>query len=152
FVFGNIKSCNRPIAVLTLFKTRSRPGEWPNKMGIVALDIFCGAGGVTYGLCKAGIRVLTGVDIKEECRLTFTQNNPSVRFLANDVRQLSVAQLFAHIDSIDRKDFLLLAACAPCQPFSSQNRYREKANGRAILGNVERLLRELRPDFLFLEN
>ena len=31
-------------------------------MSIVALDIFCGAGGVTSGLSKAGVRVALGID------------------------------------------------------------------------------------------
>ena len=121
-------------------------------MGILALDIFCGAGGVTYGLRKAGIRVLTGVDKQEDCRLTFTQNNPNVKFLAADVRNVSPTQLFAHLGTQVTGDFLLLAACAPCQPFSSHNRFKDKAEDKAVLRHIERLLRDLRPDFLFLEN
>jgi DNA (cytosine-5)-methyltransferase 1 len=122
-------------------------------MGILALDIFCGAGGVTYGLRKAGIRVLTGVDKQEDCRLTYTQNNPSVRFLSADVRTLKAKELFDGVNgTVDQNDFLLLAACAPCQPFSKQNRFKDRAQDRAVLRHVERLLVELRPDFLFLEN
>jgi DNA (cytosine-5)-methyltransferase 1 len=114
--------------------------------------MFCGAGGVTYGLRSAGIRVLTGVDKQEDCRLTYTQNNPSVRFLAADVRRLSTNELFADVSTMIAGDFLLLAACAPCQPFSAQNRFKDRAEDRAVLHHVERLLKELRPDFLFLEN
>src|SRR5271165_471445 len=121
-------------------------------MAILALDIFCGAGGVTYGLRKAGIRVLTGVDKQEDCRLSYTQNNPSVRFLAEDVRKLSTRSLFGKQNTVVKDDMLLLAACAPCQPFSAQNRFRDRANDKAVLRHVERLVKELRPDFLFLEN
>lgn len=121
-------------------------------MPIAALDIFCGAGGVTYGLSKAGVKVAVGVDHDDDCRLTFTQNNPSVKFLVKDVRDLSSQSLLSHAHSIMEEDFLLLAACAPCQPFSSQNRNRDNANDRAVLSHVERLVRELRPDFLFIEN
>lgn len=121
-------------------------------MPIVALDIFCGAGGVTYGLRKAGIRVALGLDKDEDCRLTYTQNNPSAKFLGNDVRKLSARALLSHAASLNEGDFLLLAACAPCQPFSSQNRKRHEADDRAVLRHVERLVRELRPDFLMIEN
>jgi len=121
-------------------------------MPIVALDIFCGAGGVTYGLRKAGIRVAVGLDKDEDCRLTYTQNNPSAKFLADDVRKLSARALLSHATPIDEDDFLLLAACAPCQPFSSQNRKRHEADDRAVLRHVERHVRELRPDFLLIEN
>jgi len=121
-------------------------------VSITAFDVFCGAGGVTYGLSKAGIKVKVGVDKDEDCRLTFTQNNPGVKFLASDISKLSSGTLIGNAPAISEDDFLLLAACAPCQPFSSQNRYRADSNERTILRHVERLIREMRPDFLFIEN
>lgn len=121
-------------------------------MQIFALDVFCGAGGVTYGLRKAGIRVAVGVDKDEDCRLTFTQNNPAVKFWAQDVRKLSGRKLLSQVTAVKPDDFLMLAACAPCQPFSSQNQNRDGADDRAVLRHVERLVREMRPDFLFIEN
>ena len=30
---------------------------------IVAIDVFCGAGGLTFGLQKAGINVIKGIDL-----------------------------------------------------------------------------------------
>lgn len=121
-------------------------------MPIIALDVFCGAGGVTYGLRKAGIRVAVGVDRDEECRLTYTQNNPSVKFLQGDVRKLSAPELLSPGTSFSENNLLLLAACAPCQPFSSQNRNRRDADDKAVLRHVERLVQEMQPDFLFIEN
>lgn len=121
-------------------------------MRIVALDIFCGAGGVTYGFRKAGITVGVGVDSNEDCRFTYTQNNPASAFIKEDIRKLSAKKLLSQVNSLNSKDFLLLAACAPCQPFSAQNQYRDNSNDRAVLRHVERLVRELRPDFLFIEN
>lgn len=121
-------------------------------MALVALDIFCGAGGVTRGLRRAGIRVAVGLDKDEDCRLTYTQNNPATKFLAEDVRKLSGRKLLSHAASINKDDFLFLAACAPCQPFSPHNKNREDADDRAVLRHVERLVLEMRPDFLFIEN
>jgi DNA (cytosine-5)-methyltransferase 1 len=121
-------------------------------MSIVALDIFCGAGGVTYGLRKAGIRVAVGVDKNEDCRLSFTQNNPAVKFLSEDVRKLTAQALLSHVRSTKEHDLLLLAACAPCQPFSSHNKNRDEAFDRVVLRHVERLVKEMRPNFLFIEN
>lgn len=121
-------------------------------MPLLALDIFCGAGGVTHGLRKAGITVAVGVDKNEDCRLSFTQNNPSVKFLSEDIRKLTAQALLSHVRSTGEHDLLLLAACAPCQPFSSHNKRRDEAFDRAVLRHVERLVKEMRPDFLFIEN
>ena len=121
-------------------------------MPIVALDIFCGCGGVTYGLAKAGIRVAVGVDVDEDCRLTYVLNNPRTRFVSADVRKVSGNALLEYPGGFRQGDYLLLAACAPCQPFSLQNRFRREAADRTVLCHVERLVRELLPDFLLMEN
>src|SRR2546423_1762624 len=42
---------------------------------IVAVDFFCGAGGMTRGLIDAGVHVLAGVDNEPVCRETYRQNN-----------------------------------------------------------------------------
>ena len=42
-----------------------------------AIDLFCGVGGLTYGLQKAGIDVIAGIDIDSSCRYAFEKNNNS---------------------------------------------------------------------------
>jgi DNA (cytosine-5)-methyltransferase 1 len=121
-------------------------------MAVVAVDLFCGCGGVTYGLAKAGIRVTLGTDIDEACRLTFKLNNPSSKFLNADLRILPAESLLIQGRPTAVGDYLLVAACAPCQPFSAQNRLRREAPGRTMLGHVGRIVQTLKPDFLFLEN
>lgn len=121
-------------------------------MGIVAFDLFCGCGGVTYGLRKAGIRIAVGVDINPDCRLTYKLNNPGARFLASDLRKVSGHDLLTAAGKVPQGEYLMLAACAPCQPFSASRRTEVSTSERTILQQVGRLVRELRPDFLFLEN
>src|SRR5581483_3745395 len=40
----------------------------------VAIDFFCGAGGMTNGLIRAGLHVLAGVDNEPLCERTYRQN------------------------------------------------------------------------------
>ena len=40
-----------------------------------AIDLFCGAGGLTHGLIKSGIPVIAGFDVDETCRYAFEKNN-----------------------------------------------------------------------------
>src|SRR5690606_3461714 len=79
---------------------------------ISAVDLFCGAGGLTHGLMQAGIKVEAGIDIDEKAEYAFTANNPNAAYYLWDVgskRYGSIGKLFA-------KDKLrLLAGCAPCQ-------------------------------------
>lgn len=121
-------------------------------MGIVAFDLFCGCGGVTHGLTRAGIRVAVGVDMNPDCRLTYKLNNPGTRFIASDLRKVSGLDLMNAWGKETEGEYLMLAACAPCQPFSPSRRTQVSTSERTILQEVGRLVRELRPDFLFLEN
>src|SRR5882762_6062351 len=121
-------------------------------MGIVAFDLFCGCGGVTHGLSRAGIRVAVGVDMNPDCRLTYKLNNPGTKFIASDLRKVSGCDLLNAWGKDTKSDYLMLAACAPCQPFSSSRRTKVSSSERTILQEVGRLVRDLRPDFLFLEN
>lgn len=121
-------------------------------MTLVAFDLFCGCGGVTSGLRRAGIRVDLGIDWDENCRLTYTLNNPGAKFIRGDIREMSGAELLRCADNLRPDDYLLIAACAPCQPFSSQNRGSGNKQLRTMVGEVERLVRELEPDFVFAEN
>ncbi len=47
-------------------------------MKIKGIDLFCGVGGLSHGLNKAGINIVAGIDIDEECRFAYEMNNPGV--------------------------------------------------------------------------
>ncbi len=88
---------------------------------IQAIDLFCGAGGLTYGLRKADIKVLAGVDVDPACKYPYEENNHAP-FCLRDVAQLkgdTLNNLFTE------GSVRLLAGCAPCQPFSTYSNGRK---------------------------
>mgnify|MGYP006280874571 CR=1 FL=1 len=87
-------------------------------MQYTAVDLFCGAGGLTYGLEKAGIPVTVGIDADKTCYYPYTKNNEA-SFLNEDIRELSAKRLE---DLYPSGSLKILAGCAPCQPFSSLGR------------------------------
>ena len=58
------------------------------KMDIIAVDLFCGIGGLTHGLTLAGIPVVAGFDIDESCRFSYETNN-SATFICKDVSDIN---------------------------------------------------------------
>lgn len=119
------------------------------KAKIVAIDLFCGVGGLTKGLSDAGIGVKIGVDIDPDCRYPYTANNAS-EFLLKSVADVTADDLSK---ARSKGALLLLAGCAPCQPFST---YRQK-DGAAderwnLLDHFSRLVKELDPEFVTMEN
>ena len=81
---------------------------------IAAIDLFCGVGGLTHGLERAGIDVRLGVDLDPACEFPYRANNKA-DFLLHSVGDLTVEKLQPHMTEESQ---LLLAGCAPCQPFS----------------------------------
>jgi DNA (cytosine-5)-methyltransferase 1 len=118
---------------------------------IVAVDLFCGAGGLTRGLKEAGIDVLRGFDIDKKAKETYEKNNPGSEYFCVDVSKLEKEDL---ISGIDRKQNLfLLAGCAPCQPFSLiNNKSIENDDRKILLLEFGRLIKETKPDFVMMEN
>ncbi len=60
-----------------------------------AIDLFCGAGGLTRGLLDAGIEVVAGIDVDPSVGETYERNNRPVRFLRRDIRTVGPEDLMA---------------------------------------------------------
>ena len=126
----------------------------PYKIGdlklIKAVDLFCGAGGLTHGLQRAGIDVVAGYDIVESCRHAYEYNNHA-NFINQSVTELTASELAAHFAGAD---ISLLAGCAPCQPFSTYSRKRNTQNDERseLLGHFGELVRQVKPDYVTMEN
>ena len=45
------------------------------RVKVKVVDIFCGIGGLTYGLNKSGLQVVAGYDIDPTCRYAYEANN-----------------------------------------------------------------------------
>lgn len=118
---------------------------------ISAIDLFCGAGGLTHGLIKSDINVVAGFDIEESCRYAYEKNNKGAKFYNKDVTNITAEELRSLYPSDHIK---LLAGCAPCQPFStySQGRDVKKDKKWPLLYAFSRLIREVEPELVTMEN
>lgn len=115
---------------------------------VVAIDVFCGAGGMSRGLQQAGIRVVCGVDNDPTVVQTYKQNIHR-RVVCRDIRKVTATHLRRFVPRSSR---LVLSVCAPCQPFSKVRKTRKRSPHRHLLLEVGRLVRSLRPDGLIVEN
>lgn len=118
---------------------------------IVAVDLFCGAGGLTRGLLDAGIEVVAGYDIDEACRFPYEYNNAPAKFYKKSVKELTGSEISKHYP---QGSVRVLVGCAPCQTFSkyTQGLHREKDPKWGLLREFARLVREVKPDVVSMEN
>ena len=121
------------------------------KRPVSAVDLFCGAGGLTHGFTLEGINVGAGIDLDPACEYAFRHNNAGVAFLPEDVINITADRLRPYFSDGAVK---LLAGCAPCQPFStySQGHRSDDDQRWTLLRQFARLAEELRPDIVTMEN
>lgn len=121
-------------------------------MSCVAIDLFCGVGGLTKGLFLAGIKVNAGIDIDSSCCFAYEKNNHA-KFINKDVTLLSGEDLRTLYSN---KEVKILAGCAPCQPFSKYtDRYRKEGHRDdkwKLLYSFSRLVQDVRPEIVSMEN
>lgn len=146
---------------------------------ILVVDFFCGAGGMTNGLIRAGLHVLAGVDNEPVCEKTYVQNRnkdgtrpvylckdvfPRTRKYPNgqqnEIRE-SLTELIKNFKRRTgvRKPKLIFAICAPCQPFTkitkiemTEGRQFKRNNDSNLLLTTVHLIRHFKPDAIICEN
>ncbi|AYQ57733.1 Cytosine-specific methyltransferase [Bathymodiolus thermophilus thioautotrophic gill symbiont] len=120
-------------------------------MKIEAIDLFCGIGGLTYGLQQAKIKVLVGLDNDKSCEYSYKKNN-GVNFICEDVSKYG----FKAMKEMYSKDSIkVLAGCAPCQTFSSHTfkvKDREKDVRWNMIDHFLRGIKVIEPDIISMEN
>lgn len=84
----------------------------------IAMDLFCGCGGLTTGLKQAGFDVIAAIDIDPLCAATYRENHPSAKTYNEDIRSIDVDQ-FARELGLRKYELDLLAGCPPCQGYST---------------------------------
>lgn len=118
---------------------------------IGAVDLFCGAGGLTKGLIEAGIDVRLGIDLDPACRYAYEQNNSGAEFLLADIASLKPTAISSAWRGTSTR---ILAGCAPCQPFSTytQGKRWDRADRWGLLRAFSRLIMACEPDIVTMEN
>jgi DNA (cytosine-5)-methyltransferase 1 len=120
-------------------------------MSIKVFDFFSGCGGTSKGFQQAGLDVRLGIDIDMDAGKTYKLNFPSAGFICDDIRNIQPKQLAEYIG--ERNEPLLFCGCAPCQPFSKQNRQKSENDPRInLLGEFFKFIDHWLPEYIFIEN
>jgi DNA (cytosine-5)-methyltransferase 1 len=116
------------------------------------IDLFCGAGGLSSGLKRAGFTIAVGVDIDPQALETYQNNFHRARTICGDIVDITGTTLREQARLRPGDHEFLLAGCPPCQGFSSiGKRDANDAKNRLVFEYV-RLIRELQPNFILMEN
>ncbi|MDZ4744711.1 MAG: DNA cytosine methyltransferase [bacterium] len=117
---------------------------------IAAVDLFCGAGGLTHGLQRSGIDVRAGIDIDPACRYPYEKNN-NTDFWERSIQDVTPEDI---LNAWGKAKYRVLAGCAPCQPFSTymQGRSDSRDDRWNLLDVFGQLIVDTLPDIVTMEN
>ncbi|MDB5777903.1 MAG: (cytosine-5-)-methyltransferase [Polaromonas sp.] len=118
---------------------------------IEAIDLFCGAGGLTLGAARAGFSVIAGVELDDQAIATHKVNFPKTKHLQLDVASLTGEKLFEETGIINGVLGGLIGG-PPCQGFSSMGRKDPDDVRNSLFGHFMRLVSEAQPAFFLAEN
>ena len=117
---------------------------------IEVIDLFCGIGGLSYGMKSKGFKIIEGIDIDATCKYAYETNNGAA-FISKDISTVTKEELSS---LYSKKSIKVLAGCAPCQPFSSyafKNKNKDE-NKYNLLYEFGRLVKGVHPDIVTMEN
>lgn len=124
-------------------------------MELTAIDLFSGLGGTSLGLQRAGFRVVAAVESHELAAESYRLNMDGVHVWERDIQRVPARDVMAKA-GLARGELALLAACPPCQGFSTlrtlngSRRIDDPRNG--LLRDVTRFVRVLKPMTVLAEN
>ncbi len=118
------------------------------------LDLFCGTGGISFGLTRADPTFVTvaGVDLDDAACLTAQANHPRATIFNEGIESVPATRVLetTNVDTID-----LIVGGPPCQGFSSLRPSRgttlDDPRNR-LYREYQRVVRELQPKAFLLEN
>lgn len=128
-------------------------------MGLTAVSLFSGCGGLDLGIRNAGFNVILGTDNDHFTALSHAENFPESRFFEGSIADFSLEVAESLVGGEALKSVDLLVGGPPCPPFSKSRFYRtdkpramEDPVGEVTISGYLNTLKWLRPRAFLLEN
>ena len=122
---------------------------------LTAIDLFCGAGGLSVGLKKAGFKVLAGVELDETAADSYQLNHRKHILYREDIRNIDPQTLLSDLN-IKPGELDLLAGCPPCQGFSTHRTRNKGVSVKDYRNNLVyeflRFVEVIKPKAVMMEN
>lgn len=134
-----------------------------------AIDLFCGAGGMSEGIIQAGFHILFSSDINEDVERTYTNRHAQLgyidgyntHFQRTDVRELTGDYIMNCINNLGMftngenelpEDIDAIFGGPPCQGFSRAGRRDPNDPRNMLFKEYLRIINEIQPKYVVMEN
>ena len=115
-----------------------------------AIDLFCGAGGLSLGMHSQGVTTVLANDIDKNFASTFKVNHPDCNVICQDIHKIDFKKVVCSINLKDKVD--IVSGGPPCQGFSTVGKKDQKDARNVLFWEFVRVVEEVRPRFVIFEN
>jgi len=123
---------------------------------IYYIDLFCGAGGVTTGIARAGGKVIACINHDPIAIKSHYDNHKNVLHFTEDIKTFNVEQLARLVRNIRANDpnaIICLWASLECTHFSKAKGGESRdADSRTLAEHLYRYIAAIDPDYIDIEN
>ncbi|MBE6513460.1 MAG: DNA cytosine methyltransferase [Methanobrevibacter olleyae] len=131
-----------------------------------AIDLFCGAGGMSEGILQAGFKILFSSDINEAVQITYMNRHKQLGlkqghdtyYYRADIKDLTgnfINEKISKLDIFKNKEVPqidVIFGGPPCQGFSRAGKRDPNDPRNMLFKEYLRVIRELQPKYVVLEN
>jgi DNA (cytosine-5)-methyltransferase 1 len=118
-------------------------------MVLKVVDLFAGAGGLSYGFQNAGYDIIYGIDSDEDCKETFLKNHPNSKYLVKKMEDVTKNDI-QKITGKNRIDVVI--GGPPCQGFSISGKRIISDPRNQLYNQFLRIVDILNPKAIMMEN
>ena len=131
-----------------------------------AIDLFCGAGGMSEGITQAGFHIVYSNDINKQVEQTYTNRHEQLGlvhgentfFQCEDIRNVNWQEMKKNLQSLpffqNQQEILIdvLFGGPPCQGFSRAGKRMKNDPRNFLFREYLRLIHEIQPKYVVMEN
>lgn len=122
------------------------------KSKLTSIELFTGAGGLALGVARAGFHHVALVELNPDAVDSLNENRKRIREMNGWPKEITPT----NVRDVQFKQYkgavTLIAAGAPCQPFSLGGKHRGHRDERNLFPDVFKATREVRPEAVIVEN
>ena len=115
------------------------------------LDLFCGIGGLSLGLSRAGLSPIGGLDNWKDAARTYEHNHHNQPCMVADISTVRVEEI-CEFFAVKPKDIDMMAGGPPCQGFSTVGKRDSRDPRNKLWQHYLELVDQIRPAYVLVEN
>jgi len=118
---------------------------------LIAVDLFCGCGGFSYGFQEAGFEMVLGIDMWKDAIITYKHNFPHARVINDDITKVSVDEILKKAEC-EKSEIDVIIGGPPCQGFSVSGKRMIDDPRNKLYKSFVNLVSEICPKVFVMEN